>query len=89
MILIEKVKEQLDQILDNAFVKELEASCKLAITEGLSKLNIVRQEEFEVQSELIARMKKKIERLEEQIKKLEEQSTLNTYKNQTYTDQKK
>lgn len=79
MVFIEKVKKQLDLVLENPLIKELESSCKLAISDGLSKLNIVNQEEFDIQRELLDRMRKKIELLEEKISELERKTLQSKY----------
>lgn len=51
-----------------AFKKDVEKSCQLALKKVFSQLDIVTREEFEAQTKVLARTRKKIEALEEMLK---------------------
>jgi ubiquinone biosynthesis accessory factor UbiK len=54
-----------------AFKKDLDKNCHLTLKKVFSKLDVVSREEFDVQSKVLTRTRKKIEELEEMIKHLE------------------
>jgi len=51
--------------------QDLESSIKNLLQNSLSKMNLVTREEFDVQSALLARTRKKIDQLEKQLSKIE------------------
>ena len=53
--------------------EDIEKSVHLALQQGLSKLNLVSREEFDVQTQVLARTRAKLEMLEEQLAALEAQ----------------
>lgn len=59
------------QTLQTDVMKNMRAT----LESGLSKLDLVTREEFEVQSAVLARTREKLERLESQIKALEEKTS--------------
>lgn len=52
---------------------DLESGIRAAIQSGLAKMNLVTREEFDIQCELLARSREKLERLEQQLSELIEQ----------------
>jgi hypothetical protein len=55
------------------FRQELETNFRALLQGGLEKLDLVGREQFEVQRELLARSRAKLEELEKQVKALEAQ----------------
>ncbi len=51
--------------------KDLEKNCHLILNQAFSKLDLVTREEFDVQTKVLARTRKKLEELEEILKALE------------------
>ncbi|MDH5388405.1 MAG: accessory factor UbiK family protein [Gammaproteobacteria bacterium] len=51
--------------------QDLESSIKNLLQNSLSKMNLVTREEFDVQSALLARTRKKLDQLEKQLSKIE------------------
>ena len=51
--------------------KELDKNIRAGVENGLSKLNLVSREEFDIQSEVLARTRQKLEKLEQQVADLE------------------
>ena len=55
------------------FRQELETNFRALLQGGLEKLDLVGREQFEVQRELLARSRAKLEALEQRVKELEAQ----------------
>jgi BMFP domain-containing protein YqiC len=51
--------------------KDFEKNCQTILSAAFTKLDLVTREEFDVQTKVLARTRKKLEDLEEQIKTLE------------------
>ncbi len=51
--------------------KELDKNIRAGVESGLSKLNLVSREEFDIQSEVLARTRQKLEKLEQLVADLE------------------
>lgn len=55
--------------------KDLENNVRAILQNAFQKLDLVTREEFDVQSELLARSREKLEMLEQRIKELEQSSS--------------
>lgn len=53
------------------FKKDFEKNCQAILHQAFTKFDLVTREEFDVQSKVLARSRKKLEELEEHIQKLE------------------
>lgn len=51
--------------------KDFEKHCHNALTKTLNKLDLVTREEFDIQTKVLLRTRKKLDEIEEQIRKLE------------------
>jgi BMFP domain-containing protein YqiC len=51
--------------------KDFETNCQAILTKAFSKFDLVTREEFDVQTKVLGRTRKKLEELEEHIKSLE------------------
>lgn len=68
--LAQQISEALPAHLQ-AFKKDFDKNCHLTLKKVFSKLDVVSREEFDVQSKVLARTRKKMEELEEMLKTLE------------------
>jgi BMFP domain-containing protein YqiC len=71
---LKKIAQELTEALPahlQAFKKDFDKNCQLSLKKIFSKLDVVSREEFDVQSKVLARTRKKMEELEEIIKNLE------------------
>ena len=74
--LIDELSEHLTASLPTGFrtlQADLAKNFRASLEAGLSKLDLVTREEFDVQSAVLARTREKLERLEQQVKALETQ----------------
>lgn len=78
--LIDELSEHLSASLPSGFrtlQEDLGKQFKAGLEAGLSKLDLVTREEFDVQSAVLARTREKLTRLEQQVKALEAQISQN------------
>ena len=68
---IEDVVENLRRAMPTGLTQEVEKNFRAALTAGLAKLDLVTREEFEVQSQVLARTRAKLEALEKQMADME------------------
>ncbi len=67
--IISKINEHMPPALKDCG-EEFERSFRSALEAVLSKLDLVTREEFDIQCELLARTREKVDNLEEQVSKL-------------------
>ena len=70
---IEQVLNSLRQALPGGFAQDMEKNLRAALTAALARLDLVTREEFEVQSQVLARTRARLEALEKQLAELEQQ----------------
>lgn len=70
--LLTEVTRHLPAGLDQAR-SEVERNLRAVLQEGISRLELVSREEFDVQSQVLARTREKLEALERQVALLEQQ----------------
>jgi len=70
---INDMQNKINQILENSPAKDIEKNVKAMMTQGFSKLDLVTREEFDVQSQVLANTRAKLEALEAQVAILEAQ----------------
>ena len=68
---IEDVVENLRRVMPAGFTQEVEKNFRAALTAALAKLDLVTREEFEVQAQVLARTRAKLEALEKQVADME------------------
>ncbi len=68
---IEDVVENLRRVMPSGLTQEVERNFRSALTAALTKLDLVTREEFEVQSQVLARTRTKLEALEKQVADME------------------
>lgn len=65
------LQAKLSQAFDNSPAKDFEKNVKAMLTQGFSRLDLVTREEFDVQSQVLAKTRAKLEALEARVAELE------------------
>jgi BMFP domain-containing protein YqiC len=63
---------KINQAIDSSPAKDIEKNVKAMMTQGFSKLDLVTREEFDVQNQVLAKTRAKLEALEQRVQQLEE-----------------
>jgi BMFP domain-containing protein YqiC len=66
-------QSKLNQALENSPAKDIEKNVKAMLTQGFSKLDLVTREEFDVQTQVLAKTRAKLDALEARVTELEAQ----------------
>ncbi|HEX7644088.1 MAG TPA: accessory factor UbiK family protein [Burkholderiaceae bacterium] len=64
---------KITEALENSPAKDIEKNVKAMLTQGLSKLDLVTREEFDIQMQVLAKTREKLEALEARVAELEAQ----------------
>ena len=67
------LQAKINQALENSPAKDIEKNVKAMMSQGFSKLDLVTREDFEVQSQVLAKTREKLEALEVRVAQLEAQ----------------
>ena len=67
------LQAKISQAFENSPAKDIEKNVKAMLTQGFSKLDLVTREEFDVQAQVLARTRAKLEALEARVAELEAQ----------------
>ncbi len=70
---LSEIQDRIQQVLQQSPAKDLEKNMKAMLNQGFSKLDLLTREEFEVQAEVLARTRAKLEALEARVAELEAQ----------------
>jgi BMFP domain-containing protein YqiC len=62
---------KINQAIDNSPAKDIEKNVKAMMTQGFSKLDLVTREEFDIQAQVLAKTRAKLEALELRMTELE------------------
>lgn len=65
------IQTKINQILENSPAKDIEKNVKAMMSQGFSKLDLVTREEFDIQAQVLAKTRAKLEALEARIAALE------------------
>jgi BMFP domain-containing protein YqiC len=65
------LQAKLGQVFENSPAKDVEKNVKAMLTQGFSKLDLVTREEFDIQTQVLARTRAKLEALEARVAELE------------------
>ena len=65
------IKTKINQVLENSPAKDIEKNVKAMMSQGFSKLDLVTREEFDIQAQVLAKTRAKLEALEARIAALE------------------
>ncbi len=69
----EDFQSRIHQALENSPARDLEKNFKAMLTQGLSRLDMVTREEFDIQAQVLAKTRAKLELLEARVAELENQ----------------
>jgi len=67
------MQNKINQALENSPAKDIEKNVKAMMSQGFSKLDLVTREEFDVQTQVLANTRARLEILEAQVAALEAQ----------------
>lgn len=67
------MQAKINQALENSPAKDIEKNVKAMLSQGFSKLDLVTREEFDVQMQVLAKTRAKLEALEARVIVLEAQ----------------
>ena len=68
---LDDLTRRIGEALKNSPAKDLERNLKALLTQNLSRLDLVTRSEFDVQAQVLARTREKVERLEALVAELE------------------
>ncbi len=69
----EDIQAKINQVIENSPAKDIEKNVKTMLGQGFSKLDLVTREEFDVQAQVLATTRAKLEALEARVTELEVQ----------------
>ncbi len=69
--LFDDLQSKINEALEKSPAKDLEKNVKALMTQGFSKLDLVTREEFDIQTQVLARTREKLEALEKRVAELE------------------
>jgi len=67
----DELAAKIGQIIQNSPAKDIEKNVKAMLQSGLSRLDLVTRQEFDVQAEVLRKTRDKVERLEARVAELE------------------
>ncbi len=68
---LNELQDRLHQVMQQSPAKDLEKNVRAMLNQGFSKLDLLTREEFEIQAEVLARTREKLEALEKRVAELE------------------
>ena len=68
---LSEIQDRVQQVLQQSPAKDLEKNMKAMLNQGFAKLDLLTREEFEVQTEVLARTRAKLDALEARVAELE------------------
>ncbi len=70
---LSELQDKIQQVLQQSPAKDLEKNMRAMLNQGFSKLDLLTREEFDVQVDVLARTRARLEALEKRVTELEEQ----------------
>ncbi len=68
---LNELQDRVQQVLQQSPAKDLEKNMKAMLNQGFAKLDLLTREEFDVQAEVLARTRAKLDALESRVAELE------------------
>jgi len=65
------LQAKINEALENSPAKDLEKNVKALMTQGFNKLDLVTREDFDIQSQVLAKTREKLDALEKRVADLE------------------
>ena len=72
------LQSKINQAIESSPAKDIEKNVKAMMTQGFSKLDLVTREEFDIQNQVLAKTRAKLEALEQKVAALEERLAAGT-----------
>ena len=69
--LIDDISERIDAFLRNTPAADIQKNLKAALTQAFTRMDLVTREEFDIQSQVLARTREKLMQLEARVADLE------------------
>jgi BMFP domain-containing protein YqiC len=69
---LQELQSKIHQVMQQSPAKDLEKNMKAMLNQGFTKLDLLTREEFDVQTEVLARTRAKLEALEARVTELEQ-----------------
>jgi ubiquinone biosynthesis accessory factor UbiK len=69
--LFSDLQDKLGQVFENSPAKDFEKNVKAMLSQGFSRLDLVTREEFDVQAQVLAKTRAKLDGLEARVAELE------------------
>ena len=69
--ILNEIQTKIGQVLQQSPAKDLEKNLKTMLSSGFGKLDLLTREEFDVQAQVLARTRAKLEALESRVAELE------------------
>ncbi len=67
------VQQRINKALENSPARDIEKNVKAMMTQGLSRLDVVTREEFDIQAQVLAKTRARLEELEARLAEFEAQ----------------
>ncbi len=67
----EDIQAKINKAIENSPAKDIEKNVKAMLSQGFSKLDLVTREEFDIQAQVLAKTRAKLEELEARVIELE------------------
>lgn len=65
------LQQKVSQVIENSPAKDIEKNVKAMMTQGFAKLDLVTREEFDIQAQMLAKARAKLDLLESRLAELE------------------
>jgi BMFP domain-containing protein YqiC len=69
------LQAKINEALESSPAKDLEKNVKALMTQGFSKLDLVTREDYDIQTQVLAKTREKLEALEKRVAELEAKLT--------------
>jgi len=69
--IFEDLQSKINKAIENSPAKDIEKNVKAMLSQGFSKLDLVTREEFDIQAQVLAKTRAKLEALEARVTELE------------------
>ncbi|MBA5636171.1 accessory factor UbiK family protein [Duganella sp. LX20W] len=69
------LQNKINQAIENSPAKDIEKNVKSMMTQGFARLDLVTREEFDIQAQVLAKTRAKLEALEARVAELEARLT--------------
>jgi len=67
----EDIQAKINKAIENSPAKDIEKNVKAMLSQGFSKLDLVTREEFDIQAQVLAKTRARLEELEARVAELE------------------